>query len=117
MGETERTSQLGPSVADGWPEEQAIMTDPIRSSTPSHHYAIDANDSESAESNACREEKIELGRAGVAVAGSVAALVAAAPTAIGVLPGIAAFIGASAYTGQALAEYLDCRDVAASKAE
>jgi hypothetical protein len=66
---------------------------------------------------ACKEELVEVARAGAAVAGSVAALVAATPTVLGVLPGVAAFVGASLYMGKAAADLANCRDQATAKAE
>ncbi|HYJ09948.1 MAG TPA: hypothetical protein VEX18_13090 [Polyangiaceae bacterium] len=65
----------------------------------------------------CDEEVVEVARAGVAVAGSVAALLAATPTILGVLPGIAAFVGSSLYMGKAAADLANCRDQRAAKAE
>lgn len=65
----------------------------------------------------CKEEIVEVARAGVAVAGSVAALVAATPTILGVLPGVAAFVGSSLYMGKAAADLANCRDQATAKAK
>jgi hypothetical protein len=66
---------------------------------------------------ACKEEIVEVARAGAAVLGSVAALVAATPTILGVLPGVAAFVGSSLYMGKAAAELANCRDQATAKAK
>ena len=53
----------------------------------------------------------------MAVAGSVAALLAATPTIVGVLPSIAAFIGSSLALGKAAAELENCRDQADAKTQ
>ena len=66
---------------------------------------------------ACKEEIVEVARASAAVLGSVAALVAATPTILGVLPGVAAFVGSSLYMGKAAADLANCRDQRAAKAE
>lgn len=49
----------------------------------------------------CEEELVGVTRAGVGIAGSVAALLAATPTVLGVLPGIAGFTHSSLYMGKA----------------
>lgn len=99
-------------------EGNLFMPQPISSSSSSPSFACQP----SAETHevpptqvSCKEELVEVARAGVAVAGSVAALVAATPTLLGVLPGIAAFVGSSLYLGGAAAELANCRDQATAR--
>lgn len=58
----------------------------------------------------CTKELVKLGAAGLAVAGTSAAMVAATPTVVGVIPSIIGFVGASVTFGAAAAEYAECRD-------
>jgi hypothetical protein len=94
------------------------MPEPISTTThPAYPLSVDEPDPPQGEpAGACTEELVQVVRAGVVTAGSVAALVAATPTVVGVLPSIAAFIGASMYLGQTAADYASCRDEAAGKA-
>lgn len=94
------------------------MPDPISSASPqstSYQAPIDGADSQEVRPSeiSCTAEVVDVARAGVALAGSVAALVAATPTVLGALPGIAAFIGSSMYMGEAAANLENCRDQAA----
>jgi hypothetical protein len=95
------------------------MPQPISSSTPTQVSAPESGPPASPQAVQpkeveCRTEAINVARAGVALAGSVAALVAATRV-VGVLPGLAAFVGASMYLGQSAAEYLSCRDQTTAK--
>lgn len=86
-------------------------------SAPAEAQAAGASDAGESADASCAEELVDVARAGAALAGSVAALVAATPTLFGVLPGIASFVGSSLYLGKAAAELANCHDQAAAKAE
>lgn len=94
------------------------MPEPISAATtrPGYSTSVDGLEPPEGEpADTCTDELVQVARAGVVTAGSVAALVAATPTVVGVLPSIAAFIGASMYLGQTAADYATCRDEAVGK--
>jgi hypothetical protein len=98
----------GLQTRDPYPPGAAATDHGLPAADPAVLTLVNGHDSRT--KTDCRPQQVAVAQAGVAVAGSLAAMAAATPTLLGVLPGIVGFIGSAVALGKTVADYQNCED-------